>query len=143
MQKLSSLFLVAPISAALWLGGCGLGKIAECNKLIQGANAQQQTLKSAESKMSGTPADMETVAVAFDKSSAEIAAIDLKDAKLKSFQKDYQDMLTRASKSCRDLSSAAKTKNVAMITKAQAEISSLGGNESKVVNEINSYCTGG
>jgi hypothetical protein len=71
-----------------------------------------------------------------------VSALSLKDAKLTSFQKDYKDMMTRAAKSCRDMSSAIRAKNVAQINKAKGELDSVGGNETKVVTEINGYCTG-
>jgi hypothetical protein len=48
-----------------------------------------------------------------------------------------------AAKSCRDMSAALKAKNPSMINKAKGELDSVGGNESKVVTEINGYCTGG
>src|SRR4051812_14861421 len=91
---------------ALWLGGCGPGKIAECNKLIEAANAQSQKIQASTSKLGGnaTPADIDTLATTFDKAGADVALVALKDDKLKKFQTDYKDMMTRAAKSCRDMS---------------------------------------
>lgn len=142
MQKtITRVALAAPLLLSLWLGGCGLGKVAECQKLIQAANAESQAIQSSTAKLGSNPSDIDTLAVTFDKAAGDVGAVALKDEKLKGFQKDYKDMMTRAAKSCRDMSAAVRSKKLADINKAKGELDSVGGNESKVVNGINGYCT--
>jgi hypothetical protein len=133
------------VLAMMPLSACGMGKIAECNKLIQVANAQQEVIKNATTKLgsSDDPADIENLATTMEKAGKDIAAVDLKDQKLKGMQKDYQTMLDGAAKNCRELVTAVKAKNIAGITKAKTALGNVGTEESKVVGQINAYCQGG
>jgi hypothetical protein len=143
-HMLSGLCFVAPVLAAALLAGCGLGKVQECNKLIQAANTQSQAIQASSTKVgSGNPSDIDALATTFDSAATQVGQVDLKDDKLKKFQGDYKDMMTRAAKSCRDMSAAIRSKSIPQINKAKGELDSVSGNESKVVTEINGYCTGG
>jgi predicted nucleic acid-binding Zn-ribbon protein len=130
---------------ALPLGGCGMGKIAECNKFIEAANGAQEAMRKATSKVqaSDDPGDIESVAQAMEKAGKDIVAVDVKDEKLRGYQKDYKDMLDKGAKACREMVAAAKTKNLGAMKKAQTDLGAVGPQETKIVGDINGYCTGG
>ena len=72
MQKtITRVALAAPLLLSLWLGGCGLGKVAECQKLIQAANAESQAIQSSTAKLGSNPSDIDTLAVLIEESLAE------------------------------------------------------------------------
>ena len=133
------------IVAAQPLGGCGLGKIADCNKFIEAANGAQEAMRKATSKVqaSDNPADIESVAQAMEKTGKDISAIELKDDKLKGFQRDYKSMLDKGAKACREMVAAAKSKNLGAMKKAQTDLGAIGPQETKIVSDINGYCSGG
>lgn len=131
--------------AALPLGGCGMGKIAECNKFIEAANGAQEAMRKATSKVqaSDDPANIESVAQAMDKAGKDITAVPLKDDKLKSYQRDYKDMLDKGAKACREMVAASRSKNLGTMKKAQRDLGAIGPQETKIVGDINGYCSGG
>lgn len=137
---------LAPFAIPLVLA-CGFGKVAECNKLIQAANGQQEAVKAASNKLSGggvpNPSDIENLASTMENAAKAIAAVEVKDQKLKTFRDQYRDMLNKAGKDCRDLVAATKSKNLAAIQAASQALSGLGPEETKLISGINGYCTGG
>lgn len=136
---------VALIVGVPALTSCGMGKIAECNKLIQTANAQQEGLKKATTKLKDSqsnPSEIENMASTFDNSAKAIGAVELKDEKLKQLAKDYQDLLKRAGKNSRDMAAALRRKDNAAMTRASTALNTVGPDESKVVSSINDYCQG-
>ena len=137
--------MILLLLTALPLGGCGMGKMADCNKFIDAANGAQEAVRKATSKAqaSDNPVDTESVAQAMEKASKEISAVEMKDEKLRGFQKDYKEMLDKGAKACRDLASAAKSKNLGAITRAQTDLGAIGPQETKIAGDINGYCSGG
>lgn len=136
---------MALVLMALPLGGCGMGKIAECNKFIEAANGAQEAMRKATSKVqaSDNPADIESVAQAMEKAGKDISGVELKDEKLKGYQKDYKDMLDKGAKACREMVAAVKSKNLGAMKKAQTDLGAIGPQETKIVGDINGYCSGG
>lgn len=135
----------AVLSLAIPLAvSCGFGKVAECNKLITAANGQQEAVKAATAKLqsSPSPSEIENLATTMESAAKVIGAVDVKDDKLKGFRDQYRDMLNKAGKDCRDLVAARKANNLAAIDKATKALSGIGGEESKLITGINSYCTG-
>jgi hypothetical protein len=135
---------VMTAAALLVLGpmvtSCGMGKAADCDKLTHAANAQQETVKKA--KGSQSPSDLENMATAFENAAKGIAAVELKDEKLKQYAKSYQDVYLRAAKDCRDMAAAYKAKDVGKANKANTSFQETIAEESKIVNNINNYCQG-
>ena len=123
---------------------CGFGKVAECNKLIQAANGQQERLKAATAKLGpqSSESDIDSLASAMEDAAKAIAGVDVKDDKLKSFRDQYRDMLNKAAQDCRDLVGAQRSNNLSAINKAQTALTGLGPEESKLISGINGYCTG-
>ncbi len=137
--------MVLLMLTALPLSACGMGKVAECNSFIEAANGAQEAMRKATSKVqaSDNPADIESVAQAMEKAGKDITAIELKDDKLKAYQKDYKEMLDKGAKACRDMVGAAKSKNLGAMKKAQTDLGAIGPQETKIVGDINGYCSGG
>ncbi len=132
------------VSAPFLVAACGFGKVQECNKLIQTANAQQENVKKATDKLkaSNSAGDVENMASTFENAAKAIAAVELKDEKLKQLSKDYQDMLNDAAKNCREMAAGMRAKDQAKINKASTGLNQVGPTETKVINNINAYCQG-
>src|SRR5579883_2330655 len=91
MNSIAKHAMVVAAVAALGTAACGMGRVQQCNKLIEKVNAAGTAVSKAGSGSKGN--EMGDMAKSIDAAKADIAAVQLEDAKLKGFQADYIKML--------------------------------------------------
>jgi triphosphoribosyl-dephospho-CoA synthetase len=144
MRSSSAMWRWAGIVALPVVMACGLGKVSECNKLIQAANGQQQQVHAATGKLqaSESPSDVENLASTMENAAKAVGSVELKNAQLTTYRDQYRDLLNNLGKACRDLAAAMRTKNIGQINAARTKLSTVGADESKIISGINGYCSG-
>ncbi|MFO0678666.1 MAG: hypothetical protein U0169_19195 [Polyangiaceae bacterium] len=145
-------FLVASSALLVFAGlvaGCGKSKVDQCNAFIERANASQ-TVVAAVHLDSEDPAAIEAAAAKVDVEAKGVADVKLEDAKLVELKTKYSASLTAFAKTARDLAAIVKASKDAKgaaglddrLKKLEADAEKAEKDESKVVDEVNVYCTG-
>ena len=123
------------------LPGCGAGKIQQCNKLIEKVNAASAAVSKSNGG-AGKASDMDAMAKALDQAKSDITAVQLEDAKLKGYQQDYSKMLDKVSTSAKAISAASAKSDATALQAAMKDIQAATAEETTIVNNINTYCSG-
>lgn len=138
-------FVLLPLTAAISLltVSCGESKISQCNKIIKIANEAVTKAKSLTngSQASNTKA-MIQAANAMEKASKEMAAIKVKDEKLKDYQSGFIKMYGDTSKATRDFVAAFERKDRPGAETALTNLQQATTPEKQLVADINTYCSG-
>ncbi|BAZ38260.1 hypothetical protein NIES4101_41970 [Calothrix sp. NIES-4101] len=139
--------LMATGAIAILFAGCGPSKVAQCNEIVkvanQAATVGQEFAAVSQSKDSGKAAQSFTEAAnKIDKLSKDMQALEIKDEKLQGFQGRFVKMYQDTNKGLRDGAVALQKKNLPAINKALQGIKAGASQESSLVSEVNSYCSG-
>jgi hypothetical protein len=134
---------------ALAASACGRSKVDQCNAFIDRANAAQNTINALKLD-SDDPKKLEADAAKIDAEAKAVKAVDVKDEKLVKFRDDYAANLTKLSSNVKDLAKLqADAKNPAKAAtieaqakKLETDADTIEKDESKLVGDINQYCTG-
>lgn len=138
-------FVLLPLTAAISLltVSCGESKISQCNKIIKIAN---DAVSQAKSLTNGTQASdtkaMVQAAKAMEKASKDMAAIKVKDEKLKNYQSGFIKMYGDTSKATRDFVAAFDRKDRPAAETALTNLQQATTPEKQLVADINTYCSG-
>lgn len=137
-------FVLLPMIAAVNLltVSCTENKVSQCNKIIKVANqiANKATAVINDGQRDNPKATLQA-AEAMDKASKEMAALTLKDEKLKNYQSRFMKMYGETSKATRDFIGAYEKKDRPAAEKALKKLDEATNQEPKLVDEINIYCT--
>ncbi|MBD2298649.1 hypothetical protein H6G80_10045 [Nostoc sp. FACHB-87] len=139
-----TILLSTTAAIAVTFTGCGESKVAQCNKIIKVAN-QAVTLSQEFSKNSQRDTGSKTFTEIADKLgnlANEMKALEIKDEKLKGFQGRFIKLYQDTSKGFRDTAAAFDKKNLKAANTSLASLKKSGSDESAIVTEINSYCSG-
>jgi acyl-coenzyme A synthetase/AMP-(fatty) acid ligase len=126
---------------ALLTSACGAGKIQQCNKLIEKVNAASAAVSKSNGG-AGKASDMDAMAKALDQAKTDITTVQLEDAKLKGYQQDYSKMLDKVSTSAKAISAASAKNDAPGLQAAMKDIQAATAEETTIVNNINTYCSG-
>ncbi|MEH2114705.1 hypothetical protein [Nostoc sp.] len=141
--KQSFIFSVTT-AIALLFAGCGESKVAQCNKIIKVAN-QASTLGQEFTKnpnpAKGSKALTE-LAGKIDPLATEMKALEVKDEKLQGFQGRFITLYQNISKELNNAATAIDKKNLPAAKGFLVSLQKSSGEESSIVSEINSYCSG-
>jgi hypothetical protein len=120
-------------------------KIAECNKLIEKANAAMTTANNAQKKLDGKDdgKEMGDMATQLDAAKTDIQGVQLTDTTLKGFQTQYVSTLDRMSTAAKSMQAAGDKQDLAGMSAGLKDLQSAADDNSKLVDNINKYCTGG
>ncbi|MEH2239834.1 hypothetical protein [Nostoc sp.] len=139
-----SFMLSATTAIALLFAGCGESKVAQCNKVIKVAN-QTSTLGQEFGKnpnpAKGSKALTE-LASKIDSLVKEMKALEIKDEKLQGFQGRFLTLYQDISKELNNAATAIDKKNLPAAKGFLVSLKKSSTEESSIVNEINSYCSG-
>lgn len=120
-----------------------IDKDAECNAMIDVINKTIHDSTAA----SQTPANSqygadgyEAMVQAMDKARMRLAKLHLRDARLRGFAQEYQDMAVQVVKAGRALILAAKENDSMGAKKASGEVTTAVQKEDLLVDAINAYC---
>lgn len=130
------------------LVACGKSKIDQCNAFIEQANASQTTISSLNLE-TDDPTKLEAAAVKIEGDAKKVDAVELKDEKLAGFKTSYVKNLNSLAKTARDLGGVQKdAKDPAKADAVEAKVKTvvadaekLEKDESKLVDDINAYCS--
>ncbi|MDZ7994543.1 MAG: hypothetical protein RM022_024370 [Nostoc sp. EfeVER01] len=146
MQRVlkQSFILSVTTAIALLFAGCGESKVAQCNKVIKVAN-QASTLGQEFGKnpnpAKGSKALTE-LAGKIDPLATEMKALELKDEKLQGFQGRFLTLYQNISKELNNAAAAIDKKNLPAAKGFLVSLQKSSTEESSIVKEINSYCSG-
>jgi hypothetical protein len=135
--------VVGIVGAGAFVLACN-NKIAECNKLIEKANSAMTTANNAQKKIDGKDdgKEMGDMAKELDTAKADIQSVQLTDTTLKGFQTQYVSTLDRMSTAAKSMQAAGDKQDVAGMTAGLKDLQSAADDNSKLVDNINKYCTG-
>jgi hypothetical protein len=115
------------------------GKVSQCNRLIEIINAEQESLKNA----SGSdPAALDSLGDVLENTGEAVGAVRLRDPELKRLRNDYRTMAHDLAKASRQTAQALRGNDPNLAAIAAKKMSSFGGLESALVDDINRYCSG-
>jgi hypothetical protein len=139
-----SFILAATTAIALLFVGCGESKVAQCNKIIKIAN-QASTLGQEFGKnpnpAKGSKALTE-LAGKLDPLAQEMKGLEIKDEKLQVFQGRFLALYQNISKELNNTAGAIDKKNIPAAKNFLVSLKKSSTEESSIVKEINSYCSG-
>jgi hypothetical protein len=139
-----TIMLTGTAAIALLFAACGESKVAQCNKIVKVANQAVtvgQEFGKNPNPQKGSKALTE-VATKIDTITTEMKGLEIKDEKLQGFQGRFLTLYQSTSKGLKDTATAIDKKNFPAANTALASIKKNGSEETKLVNEINSYCSG-
>ncbi|MEM9538825.1 MAG: hypothetical protein AAGA60_04855 [Cyanobacteria bacterium P01_E01_bin.42] len=137
-SAIASLFTVA----LFLVSGCGTSKIAQCNQIIEIANALEEVRVSADNQEADTTQTMVQVVDAMDKASQDMQALELSDETLEELRGEFIKMYAETSNATRTFLEAFNKKDRQTVDKAIEELHRATQPEQELVNQINSYCLG-
>lgn len=139
-----SFILSVTTAIALMFAACGESKVAQCNKIIKVAN-QASTLGQEFGKnpnpAKGSKALTE-LAGKIDPLAQEMKALEVKDEKLQGFQGRFLALYQDISKELNNAAAAIDKKNLPAAKNFLVSLQKSSQEESSIVKEINSYCSG-
>ncbi|MGF1938407.1 MAG: hypothetical protein RM347_029315 [Nostoc sp. ChiQUE02] len=139
-----SFMISATTAIALLFAGCGESKVAQCNKVIKVAN-QASTLGQEFAKnpnpAKGSKALTE-LAGKIDPLAKQMKALEIKDEKLQGFQGRFLTLYQNISKELNNAATAIDKKNLPAAKGFLVSLQKSSTEESSIVKEINSYCSG-
>lgn len=142
LKRTATLSLVSAI--ALLFAGCSESKVTQCNKIIKVAN-QAATLSQQFGKNSksgkGSQALTE-LATKINQVGTQMKGVEVKDEKLKGFQERFLALYQNISKGLNDTAVAIDKKNIRDTNRFLVSLQKSSAEESTIVREINSYCSG-
>jgi hypothetical protein len=141
MNLIAKHILVAVAVTGLATAACGMGRIQQCNKLIEKVNAAGEATKKAGGGGKGN--EMGDMAKSIDAAKADITAVQLEDAKLKGYQTDYVKMLDKISTAAKAMQAASAKPDQAAMQASLKDIQAASADEQTIVTNINTYCTTG
>ncbi|BAY07627.1 hypothetical protein [Calothrix sp. NIES-2098] len=139
-----SIIVSGATAIALLFAGCGESKVAQCNKIVKVANQAVtvgQDFGKNPNPQKGSKALTE-VAAKIDTITTEMKGLEIKDEKLQGFQGRFLTLYQSTSKGLKDTATAIDKKNLKSANTALASLKKNSGEETKLVNEINTYCSG-
>ena len=142
-KTVKHLLTASVLGAGVFVLACN-SKIAECNKLIEKANAAMTTANNAQKKIDGKDdgKEMGDMATQLDAAKADIQSVQLTDATLKGYQAQYVSTLDKMSTAAKAMQAAGDKQDIAGMTAGLKDLQSAADDNSKLVDNINKYCTG-
>lgn len=141
MNPIAKHIVIALAVAGLGTAACGMGRIQQCNKLIEKVNAAGTAVSKAGGGGKGN--EMGDMAKSIDAAKADITTVQLEDAKLKGYQADYVKMLDKISTAAKSMQAASGKNDMAAMQSSLKDIQSASEDEKTIVGNINTYCTTG
>ena len=114
-------------------------KTTQCNRLIQIINTEQEVVKSSTGADS---AALRTLANKLDGVAIKVSTVKLTDEKLIAFRDSYTKMASDLAASSRKVADAVDAVDRDALTEGTKAMQSFGTRESKIVGDLNVYCTG-
>jgi hypothetical protein len=143
MHRPATVIRLALLAFALTGGSaCNRTKVAQCNRLIQTVNQQEERLRPQmnQTSQSGDPAQIDALAAAFERSGREINAVQLTDPQLQNLSRQYQAVINRFVTVSRGMAAAARAQNVEGIQQAMPQLTQIENDSNAVTDRINQYC---
>ena len=134
----SSAFVAFALSLAV--AGCGKSKVDQCNSFVEVGNESQRAFVALSAAMLN-PDSLKPRVEQIDASVAKLDALKLTDAKLVEIKTSYADGLRGFSKGLKRVVELGKKGPPAELEKIGTELEALSEKESKLIDQVNSYCS--
>ena len=144
MAKIES---TARIAAFLFLSNGASAceaKAHQCNRLVEVANAQQEQIAQTMARLNSAapdPAQLETIAAAFDQSLPRIAAVQVKDTRLTALSVEFQTNIRQFGTIVRGMAAAARANNQDAYNELVPQVQQTSTRFSSTIDRINGYCS--
>lgn len=135
--------MTIPAAFALLLlaTGCGKSKVDQCNAFVEKANAGQTVLNGLDLATEDGK-KLEDAASKVDAEAKAVGGVELKDAKLIELRDKYAANLTKLAGNVRSLAKLYVGKaSPEEAKKVEADAEKIEKDESKLVDEVNTYCS--
>lgn len=130
--------------ALLLAAGCD-ARVTQCNKLVDGVKRHTAALSTAIEKLGdiqNNPAVSDEFSATIKTAKDDIVALDLTDAQVAGFAKQYLELLAEADKVNVSMAAAAKANDREALDRAAAEAEKVVTMEKTIVGGVNEYCQG-
>jgi hypothetical protein len=144
MKRTRNACVAALVSGGVALAlGCN-GRIAECNKLIERANATMTSADEAQKKMQGKEDKQALVQMSMqlDKAKTDIQGVSLTDTTLVHFRDQYAASLDHMSAAAKSMEDAVDKDDAQGASSAIKDMQTAADDNAKVVDGLNKYCAG-
>jgi hypothetical protein len=129
------------------LGFCGAtactSKVSQCDDVAAAVERHGKTLSRAEARMAGANADASTDAAALADAAAALGAMDLPDAHVGGFAREYAALLHETAGAVEAVGAAAKAREPEALALAIRAFDTLAAREAELVAGLNAYCQAG
>jgi hypothetical protein len=115
--------------------GCGESRITQCNKLNQIANRTKNITPPKNAK------EFERVADDIAAIAKAMQVLNLEDPKLKDFRSRLANVYSESAQVAKEIAKAHSANKQSAIAQITRETKTIGDRESKLIGEINQYCT--
>lgn len=128
--------------------GCGKSKVDQCNAFVERAT-KAQTVIGALKLDDDNAAKLEQEAVAIETEAKAVGAVSVSDAKLGGLRDEYGANLGKLAKITRDVAEVSKDAKVpakaasveARMKKLEQDADKIEKDESRIVDQVNAYCS--
>lgn len=140
MRDLPIIWLTAVV-VPLVVQGCAVNQVFECNRLIAIANqVTTETYLLTEEQNSEDPLIWLEAADRLDDAATQMAAIELSDAQLQTYQTGFVQMYRAIAQATRAYAKSYQNLDREGVDAARAQLEQAVKNEADLVNGINNYC---
>ncbi len=145
-HKPMSLCYRASMSAIALLGltlaACGESKVAQCNRLIEVANSAVTAVQEVTTAASADdPEALNTIADTADQAVADMQGLEFADEQLQDYQQRFVAMYEETSRASRAIYTAVGALDNEAAQQAVTDLQTATGQETDLVNEVNTYCS--
>lgn len=125
------------------LTACAPTKFSECEKIIQiSVRVTEQTKELCQDCKTEDSQEALQVADVMEKAAEEMAAIEIADEELQTYQTGFREIYQDMSQATREFVAALHQKDIVTAKAAKAKLQQVGNKEKEVVDGINNYCNG-
>ena len=120
-------------------GGCNRRQVRECTALVERINAADAAIQKGGGTGNRTQR-VANMAKTIESERSAIAALAIKDAKLRGLRDDYATLLDEIARSSNKVLEAAHDNDSAAIQTSTTAIQAAGAKEAALLRSLNAYC---
>lgn len=123
------------------MAACGESKVAQCNRLIEAANTAVTEVQAVTTSASANdPEALNSIADTADGAVTTMQGLEFADETLQGYQQRFVEMYTATSEASRRIYDAVNAQDNAAAQTALTDLQTATGQETALVNEVNTYC---
>ncbi len=143
MQQRRRSAVIIFLSAAIGLlsASCADSKFSQCERIIQiSVRVTEQTNELCSDCETENTQEALQVADVMEKAAEDMAATEINDPQLQTYQQGFIDIYRGMSQSTREFVAALNQKDINAAKSAKVKLQQVGSKEKEIVDGINNYC---